>query len=421
MANGSKTFLTHLSLYYQNNYLFMNGKLNLFLAIALTYPLSQQAQGISEIIEQLKNTQCYTAEVNYHILMSLQPDVDYSIKLESMASSADSLSPCNYVIDWTMATPSGEQHGFSAYHAGNLYYFHGERLLEYHYDWDSIPFFPSAPKGTLPGIQKRVQFCSLLPQFLAEQLEEISSDPDKYDYSFHPDTIVNGNRCAAMEGVMRINDEVCKEYLYAFDPKTSMPIYSEIENNPGALVEQTIITEYSGTVTGNDCTPISDAELMKRYPLVFEKFRESNYAIENMHGQKLPGFSLQTTTGERYSRRSGDPFRTLTLVVLIDPKSGFASQTVNEIRKAIDMMPVNADVIWAFTSNNVDEIEEIIPAILPGEHLLMSAKSLARDCGVSAYPVTIITKDNGVVADVVIGFNNDMSSIVIQKAAVAVK
>ena len=82
----------------------MNGKLNLFLAIALTYPLSQQAQGISEIIEQLKNSQCYTADVNYHILMSLQPDVDYHIKLESMISPADTLAPCNYVIDWTMST-----------------------------------------------------------------------------------------------------------------------------------------------------------------------------------------------------------------------------------------------------------------------------------------------------------------------------
>ncbi len=399
----------------------MNGKLNLFLAIALTYPLSQQAQGISEIIEQLKNSQCYTADVNYHILMSLQPDVDYHIKLESMISPADTLAPCNYVIDWTMSTPSGEQHGFSAYHDGNLYDFHGERLLEYHYDWDSIPFFPSAPKGTLPGIQKRVQFCSLLPQFLAEQLEEISSDPDKYDYSFHPDTIVNGIHCSAIEGVMKVNDEVCKEYLYAFDPKNGMPLYSEIENNPGALVEQTIITEYTGTTTGTNCTPVSDAALMERYPLIFEKFRESNYAIENMQGQRLPGFSLPTTTGERYSRRSGDPFRTLTIVVLLDPKSGFASQTVTEIRKAVEMLPVNADIIWAFTSNNVDEIEEIIPAIMPGEHLLMSAKSLARDCGVSAYPFTIITNDDGVVADVIIGFNNDMSSSVIQKAAVAAK
>ncbi len=401
----------------------MNGKLKLSLAIALIYPLSCNAQGISEIISGLKSINCYTAELNYHILMSLQPDVDYTIKLEAQAApSNDALAPCDYIIDWAMMTPSGEQNGFSAYYDGNVYDFHGERLLEYHYDWDSIPFFPSAPKGALPGIQKRVQFCSLLPQFLAEQLEEINGNPDRYSYTMHSDTIINGNECKAIEGMMEINGEICKEYLYAFDKETGMPLYSEIENNPGALVEQTIITEYNNTTVNSAlCKSITESELMGRYPLIFEKFRESNYAIENMQGQRLPGFALPTTTGERYSRRSGDAFRTLTLVVLIDSKSGFASSTVSEIRKAVDLLPVNADVIWAFTNNNIDEIESIIPSIRPGEHLLMSAKSLARDCGVSSFPVTIITKSDGIVSDVVIGFNNDLSSIVIQKAAVAGK
>ncbi len=397
----------------------MIGKLNLFLAIALIYPLSPKAQGISEIIGHLKDTHCYTADVNYHIMMSLQPDVDYHITLEAITASTDSLSPCDYIIDWSMNTPSGEQTGFSAYHNRNVYDFHGERLLEYHYDWDSIPFLQT--NKALPGIQRRMQFCSLLPQFIAEQLDDIISHPDKYDYSFHADTTVNGNNCAAIKGVMIVNDEVCKEFIYAFNRTNGMPLYSEIENNPGALVEQTIITEYSNTRINDDCAPITDNELMKRYPLIFEKFRESNYAIENMHGQRLPGFSLPTTTGERYSRRAGEPFRALTLIVLIDPKSGFAKPTISEIRKAVELMPVNADIIWAFTSNNVDQIEEIIPTVLSGEHLLMSAKSLARDCGVSAYPVTIISKDDGTVADVVIGFNNDMSSIVIQKAAIAAK
>lgn len=398
----------------------MNGKLKSLLAITLIYPLASNAQGINDVISTLRDAQCYKASVEYQILMSLQPDVDYTIRLESMEAPGDKLSPCSYLIDWTMMTPSGEQHGFSAYNSGNVYDFHGERLLEYHYDWDSIPFLPSSPSGILPGIQKRVQFCSLLPQFLADQIEEIAENPQKYEYTLHPDTTVNGNKCLAIEGVMKINDEVCKEFLYAFNPGDGMPMFSEIENNPGALAEQTIIARYT-TAADSSCDAPTEPALMARYPSIFEKYRESNYAIENMQGQRLPGFSLPTTTGERYSRRSGDPFKTLTLLVLMDPKSGFATSTVTEIRKAVDMLPVNADIIWAFISNNTDEIEEIIPAINPGEHLLMSAKSLARDCGASAYPVTIITKDDGTVADVVIGFNNELSSIVIQKAAVAVK
>ena len=57
----------------------------------------------------------------------------------------------------------------------------------------------------------------------------------------------------------------------------------------------------------------------------------------------------------------------------------------------------------------------------PGEHLLTSAKSLARDCGAAAFPVTVITRADGTVADVVIGYNNDLTPVVIQKAALAVK
>lgn len=398
----------------------MNGKLKSLLAIALIYPLASNAQGINDVIAALRNPKCYKSHVNYQILMSLQPDVDYQINLESMEAPGDKLSPCSYVIDWTMMTPSGEQHGFSAYHSGNVYDFHGERLLEYHYDWDSIPFLPSSPTRVLPGIQKRVQFCSLLPQFLADQIEEIAANPQKYQYTLHPDTTVNGNNCLAIEGVMKINDEICKEFIYTFDRNDGMPLFSEIENNPGALAEQTIIAHYT-TEANSVCAAPSEQELMTRYTDIFEKFRESNYAIENIPGQRLPGFSLPTTTGERYSRRTGDPFRALTLLVLMDPKAGFAAPTVKEIRKAVDTLPVNADIIWAFITNNTDEIEEIIPSINPGEHLLMSAKSLARDCGASAYPVTIITKEDGTVADVVIGFNNELSSIVIQKAAVAVK
>ena len=160
--------------------------------------------------------------------------------------------------------------------------------------------------------------------------------------------------------------------------------------------------------------------LIKIYPEVFEKFRESNYAIENLPGQRLPGFALPTTTRERYARRAGDAFRCPTLVVLIDPNSNFASGTVKAIRTAVDNLPYNADVIWAFVGNNVDEIENIVPSAREGEHILLSAKSLARDCGAAAYPVTIITKTDGTVADVVIGFNNELSSVVIQKAALAV-
>lgn len=397
----------------------MRGKINLLMALMIAGTACVHADGIHDIINALRNVPAYSGEVDYNILMSLQPDVDYKIHLESQKTNADTLAPCDYLIDWTMKTPSGDVTGFSAYYSGNVYDFHGDRLLEYHYDWDSIPFLPSSTRLALPGIQQRMQFCNLLPQFIAVQLEEIISDSTQYSYSLYPDTIVGGSRVSAIKGTMNIKGEVCKEFIYAFDHDNFMPLYSEIENNPGALVEQTIIAKYSNRTTTEKPDPLSEENLISRYPLIFEKFRESNYAVENLPGQRLPGFSLPTTTGERYSRRAGDRFNNITVVALIDPASGFAGPTVDALRNAADNLPFNSDIIWAFTGNNVDEIEGIIPELRVGEHLLKSAKSLARDCGASSYPVIIITRKDGTVADVIIGFNKSLSSDVIQKMALA--
>lgn len=72
--------------------------------------------------------------------MSLQDDVDYTLRLRSWEAPTDTLAPCDYLIDWKVATPDGESSGFSAYYDGNVYNFRGDRLLEYHYDRDKNPF-----------------------------------------------------------------------------------------------------------------------------------------------------------------------------------------------------------------------------------------------------------------------------------------
>ena len=403
------------------NYLFMNGKMRLLMAILIVYPLSIAAQGIDDIIKSLKNVECYESTVKYQVLMSLQADVSYTVKLNSMNAPGDSLAPCDYLINWSLATPDGESTGFSAYYDGNAYNFRGDRLMEYHYEWDSIPFRPRGRSAAaLPGVQRSAQFTTLLPQFIAEELMTIVTSPE-YTYSFHADTVVADRRCNAIEAVMTMGGEVYKEITYAFDPVTSMPLYSEIENNPGALAEQTLISDYSYAADKAPCAEISEEGLREMYPDIFEKYRESNYAIENLPQQRLPAFSLPTTTGERYSRLLGDKFRTPTLIVIIDPASTFARATVNDIRKSIEALPYNADVIWAFVSTNTDIIDEIIPQPLMGEHILMNAKSLARDCGVSSYPVSIIVGTDGVVDDVILGYNNELTSVVIQKMALAAK
>ncbi len=151
----------------------------MLMAILIVYPLSIAAQGIDDIIKSLKNVECYESTVKYQVLMSLQADVSYTVKLNSMNAPGDSLAPCDYLINWSLATPDGESTGFSAYYDGNAYNFRGDRLLEYHYEWDSIPFRPRGRSAAaLPGVQRSAQFTTLLPQFIAEELMTIVTSPE---------------------------------------------------------------------------------------------------------------------------------------------------------------------------------------------------------------------------------------------------
>ena len=395
----------------------MSGKIRLLIAVLISYPLcGMSAQGIRDIVDRLQSIECYRATVDYQVLMSLQDDVRYSVDLMSKSVPGDTLIPCEYVIDWKVNSDESNAKGFSAYFKGNAYAFRGERLVEYHHEREPQQFMNRGiGAASIPGVHRQALFINLLPQLIAEDLEEIMTSPD-YVYKFHPDTVVDGHRSKAVEAVMTMGGEVYREVLYAFDYDSAMPLFSEFENNPGALAEQTITSRYTYPQEKASCTDKIEENLREMYPEIFDKFRESNYAIENLPGQRMPSFALPTTTGERYVHHAGDGFRTATLIVLIDPKSTFASKTVESVRQGVSALPYNADIIWAFISNNTDEIESVVERPDVGEHLLQSAKSLARDCGAASFPVIIFSEKDGTVKDVIVGFNNDMSDIVIEKA-----
>jgi hypothetical protein len=86
------------------------------------------------------------------------------------------------------------------------------------------------------------------------------------------------------------------------------------------------------------------------------------------------------------------------------------------VRSAAARLPFALDVIWAFVDNNIDAIDSIVPSILPGEALLMTARSLARDCGVSAFPTLIFVGRDGIVSDTQLGFNSSLTQLIIEKA-----
>jgi hypothetical protein len=370
---------------------------------AILCPMCLSAQGVDSLIMRLKSVERYNAGADFRLLMSLQDDVAYEVDLCSATTPADSLSPCSYLIRWR--SDGAQSGGFSAYFDGALYTFRGERLVERHFVADSTSFLPH---DGAPAVQRSVQFANLLPQFIAEDMTEIVSSPD-YTWHFCADTLVAERRCMAFSARMEVGGATSRELLYAFDRESAMPHYITIDNNPGALAEQTIEVTYHEPDAPTACVQLNEKALAEMYPDVFERYRESTFAIENLPGQPLPRFSLPTLTGERYTYDgTAQGFRQPTLVVLFEPESVFACATIDGVRRAVAQLPYNADVLWAAVSNDRDCIDALLPADRLGETTLVSAKGLARDCGTALFPVVIAVESNGIVADVLVGYRDTL-------------
>lgn len=366
-------------------------------------------------IDSLTAHRCVEARLNFSVTMpQLSDDVVYDISMtQTPASGNAAILPYDYLINWKLTGRETPITGFSAYFNGHHYRYANERLQEYHTQWDSIPFISINGNG---GVQRQAQFANLLPAAIGTELNRMAAD-NRYTMTVHPDTLVSGIHRTVINSVMNINGTVAMEGEYILSRENLLPVRVVLENNPGALSEQTVTVAYSNISTIPQCPVITEQTLIDRYPDVFEKFRESNFRIENLPGTRLPGFALPTSTGERYSRHTSDKFRAPTILALMDATTGFAPDLVKDVRNAAASLPYSADVIWAFVNNDIDAIEAVVPSILPGEHLLTSARSLARDCGAASLPVLIFLNSDGTVADVALGYNNELSEIVIQKMA----
>lgn len=366
-------------------------------------------------IDSLTANRCVNATLNFSVTMpQLNDDVVYDITVTQTPPSGNpAILPYDYLINWQLTGRETPVSGFSAYFNGHHYRYANERLQEYHTQWDSIPFISINGSG---GVQRQAQFANLLPSAVGAELARMASDK-RYTLTVHPDTLISGIHRSVINSVMNINGTVAMEGEYILSRETLFPVRIVLENNPGALSEQTVSVTYSAISTSPQCSEINEQTLIHRYPDVFEKFRESNFRIENLPGTRLPGFALPTSTGERYSRHTSDKFRTPTILALMDATTGFAPDMVKDVRTAVTTLPYTADIIWAFVNNDIDAIEAVVPSVLPGEHLLTSARSLARDCGAASLPVLIFVNSNGTVADVILGYNNELSEIVIQKMA----
>ena len=392
--------------------MFMKREICLLMVSTLFIPRVFASRGIEGVSEALATAENYhsTATVTVQLPQG-GDDVVYNPELWSTPSvNSDTLNCCNYLIDWSLSTDNGISKGFTAYHDGNFYRNNDDRLQENHFGWDSIPFLMRHP------VQSSSQFTDMLPQMLAKELNQVTSDPS-WSYTFTPDTLYHGNPATVLRARQTLHDVTARNVLYIFDPVTLMPLQIERENNPGSISEQMLIIRYTSTDTA-PAEGMSEQALIERYPTVFEKFRESNFSLESMRGKFLPAFSLPTLTNQRYTRAKSDHFQVPVIVVFIDPSVATASQTIAELRKAQQMSPRSIDIIYAFLGSDREGVRELIGTPLPGEQILLSAQSLARNCGVTATPSLIIADPTATVKDVIIGFNKTLSTSVIEKTSV---
>lgn len=387
-------------------------------------PPDNAVRGIERILTALRSAQCYNDTVRFTVGMpQLSDDVVYEVALRQIPAPDDKLLPCSYVIDWQLTGRDEPSRGFSAYFSGNHYRYSSRRLQEYHYEADSMAFRPREIGGLKgDGVQRTAQFASLLPTLLADEIENLAKDPS-CTMTLNADTIIGGISRTALRAVRHIEgqERTASEAEMIFDSSTLLPVRLHYENSPGTVSEQTVDADYLTATVGDPagCPALTEEQLIATYPDVFANYRRSNFRVESLPGNPMPEFALPTLTGERYSRLATDRFASPTLIVVLDPEGGFTGQFIDAVRQGVAQLPFAADIIWAFTGNHADTIESLTGPARLGETTLISARGLARDCGAATLPAALICRKDGRVADIIVGFNNNLAADVIQKTTVA--
>lgn len=382
------------------------------LLAAMLPAFAAHAGGIEEIAARLDAASPYRASARYEVLLpQYEEPVSYIVSLSSTAT-ADTLSPCDYLIDWKLRGPSGESCGFNAYSGGHHYRFRDKRLQEYHADADATPF---APQRRLElGVQRQAQFVDLLPQYIASRLRSMASDTCcRYRISPGRDSTT-----VVLEGSQSYRGVESMTFRYVFSASDGLPVASEFCYNPSQMSEQTVSVRY-GEAAADAVAAYDETSLMALYPEAFGRYRESGYTFGNLPGRPLPEFSATATGGERYTHHRGDAFGMPTVIAVLDPQVGGTAELLAGLRAALDAAPASAELIVAFTGSHADDIAALAGAPRQGETVLCGARALARNCGVTAAPAVIVVGRDGVVRNVHAGFNKELPSIVMQEISIA--
>lgn len=396
----------------------MRASSSLLALILIATPLCLCAQGVELLRDRLAGISDFQSNVKFEVFLpSSEEPVTYDLALQSRTPVLnDSLSPCDFIIKWNAMSPSGMREGFSAYFDGNYYRFRNNKLQEYHFQANPNSFQPAgAGSQFTSGVHSQDQFAGVLPQYLALKLAQMEND-SSFTFSFHPDTIVSSKRSMVVEGSRRNNGYDSEYFTYIFDYDTAHPLLIDRTTSPGSISEQIITTTYSYPPS-DPVIGYTEEDLINTWPEVFEKYRTSNFKAENLAGNFLPEFSVQLLGSDsRLQHNHGEPLERPSIIAFIDLASANAEATIQALREAETQLPLTVDILWAFNSNRIDEIEELTAPLGMHEKALPSANSLIRNCGITLFPTILLINSDSSVQDVITAYNKNLSSDVIQKA-----
>lgn len=352
---------------------------------------------ITNIVNAINAAKCTAGSIDYAIyLPSSENPVTYDISFESYRCEGDTLAPCCYQIDW--------ESGFCAYFNGHHYRYRDIKLQEYHFAIQPELFVGAK------AVQKQAQFAELLPQFIAERLERWMNDSACSIETRYTENVI---RVCATKNVSGYTAAV---YEITFDCRSYLPIAFAATYNPSSISEQSVTVTYN-YVYDAEYREIDERKLVSEYPEVFEKYRASNFRVENLVNEHLPAFSAMTPSRERFTFERDDTFDRATILVFLDVDVSTTAATIAAIRDAVRNMPRDVNVIYALNTSDTDVIKEMFTEQFESETILMSARSFAVDCGVSMYPTLLMCSGDGKVKSYLIGFNKNLSSVVIQQMA----
>lgn len=384
-----------------------------FVSLLLISHCAYAEDSLFNLADRLDANECYTARATYEVLLpNTDSPVTYSVNLMSYPTKSDTLSPCEYLIDWSpvLKDKTPVMDGFASYFNGNFFRFNGGKLLEYHFNDNPSPF---APRGyATGGVQQKEQFASLLLQMLADDLRKMAADTS---YTF---TIAPKASGIEVKGSQTLRGYLCSEFTYRFNAE-GLPEFKEVTTNPGQMGEQVITVNYAPASTNSKCYSITEQSLIEHFPEIFEKYRRDSFALESLRGALLPSFAVPTIKRDRYSHQRGEALGTPTVIAVLENSVDATAEVVAALRSAMDALPFSANLILAFTDKDTDVVSETTGAQRPGEVILVSARSLARDCGITDTPSIIFCSPDGTVADIHVGRNNNLRDIVIQKATLS--